>query len=142
MYPCKLLPCASLVLSLQANMRGCAVAVLALAARPYAACDLPGSPAWPAFCAALPDLLRCPEPEAVSAAAALAAGALREACHAPPCNHGRYRLTPCWALLHQHMIVRILSACVAHGLVRRVPSDDIPSLVKHVLARMVLNWQP
>lgn len=71
-------------LSWQADMRSCATAVLALAARPYAACDLPGSPAWPAFCAALPALLRCPEPEAASAAAALAAGALREACQPPP----------------------------------------------------------
>ena len=95
---CKL---SSLASAWQAGTRGCAAAVMALAARPYAACDLPGSPAWPAFCAALPALLRCPEPEAVGAAAALAAGALREACLSPPCNHGHCKHVPCWAVLHQ-----------------------------------------
>ncbi|KAK9842325.1 hypothetical protein WJX81_006661 [Elliptochloris bilobata] len=62
-----------------AEEHGCAATVLALGARPYAAADLLESPAWPAFCAALPTLLGRAEPGAVAATAALAAGALREA---------------------------------------------------------------
>lgn len=57
----------------------CAAAALALAARPYAAADLATSPAWPAFCAALPAALGRPEPGVAAAAVALAAGALHEA---------------------------------------------------------------